>query len=156
MLVTSLLTNTNLSFYVTWSRYESEQSSTYREILALLYALKSMGTTWRDLKIKWYSDSMNAVKAIKRGSMNNKVHGISCQVFNWCEENRLEIYPHWLPRALITEADKISKFVDRDSWEKSQRVYELLTNNPGSKVLLGQYWDDIVFLGLSWDLGTEY
>lgn len=51
-----------------WSESEQKESSTNRELRAILYVLRSIGPKLSGNKLKWYSDSQNACRIISVGT----------------------------------------------------------------------------------------
>ena len=95
-----------------FSHLESESSSTLREILGSLRAIKTLFR--RDTKILFPCDSLNTYRAIRWGSRNGEIHEIAIEIFFFCLEHGVELIPVWTERShyIITEADKRGRFVE--------------------------------------------
>ena len=99
-----------------WSDSERLESSTSRELRAVLYVLRSLGPKLSGKKLKWYTDSQNACRIISVGSTNPGLHDLSIDLFNCCLEYDICIEPEWLPREFNTKADELSRIIDPDDW----------------------------------------
>lgn len=111
-----------------WSDSEKIESSTHREIRAVLYMLRSLGSKLRGMKLKWFSDSQNACRIIAVGSTNVSLHDLSIDLYNCCIEYNIVIQPEWLPRDLNVRADELSKIIDPDDWSLNREVFVQLDN----------------------------
>jgi hypothetical protein len=56
-----------------WSGFESKQSSTWRELKAVLYVLQRIGGDLIGRTIKWKVDNINVVHIMRKGSMKVKL-----------------------------------------------------------------------------------
>ena len=102
---------------VYFSHVESESSSTLREVLGSLRAVKTFfkrGIT----KILLPCDSYNTYLAIRRGSRNDEIHAVAIEIFFFCLEHGVEIIPVWTERShyIIKEADKRGRFVEPNDY----------------------------------------
>ncbi|XP_071945794.1 uncharacterized protein [Antedon mediterranea] len=114
-----------------WSDSESKESSTSRELRALLYVLRSLGTQLRGKKLKWYTDSQNACRIISVGSTNANLHDLSIDLYNCGMDLNIHIEPEWLPRELNSRADQLSRFIDPDDWSLNRSVFSHLDKRFG-------------------------
>ena len=53
-----------------WLPHESLQSSTWRELKAVLRVLESLADKLRNQRIRWFSDNQNVVRILSVGSRN--------------------------------------------------------------------------------------
>lgn len=60
--------------YKQWTEVESQQSSTWRELSAIEFALKSFLPMLKHSYVKWYSDSQAACTVARVGSMRKDLH----------------------------------------------------------------------------------
>ena len=98
---------------VYFSYLESEASSTLREILGGLRAVKTLFRRG-ETKILFPCDSLNTYRAIRWGSRNIDIHEIAIEIFFFCLEHDVELIPVWTERShyIITEADKRGRFIE--------------------------------------------
>ncbi len=114
-----------------WSDSEKSESSTHREVRAVLYVLRSVGPKLVGKKLKWYSDSQNACRIISVGSAIPVLHDLSIDLYNVCLKYNIAIEPEWLPRDLNTRADELSRILDPDDWSLNPGVFAFLDRKFG-------------------------
>ena len=107
-----------------WSSEESQKSSTFRELLALLQTIYSLDQKLSNCKILWYTDNQNACTIVNKGSMVEDLQDLSMDIFNFCDVKNLRIFPHWVERAGNTIADRISKIRESADWTVNQSIFE--------------------------------
>lgn len=92
-----------------WNVSEGEKSSTWRELLAIDYALKSFLPIIRGSYLKWFSDSQTAVRIVQVGSMKKKLHDLVIKFFQCCAENQIALDIQWIPRSDLEREDYTSR-----------------------------------------------
>ena len=105
---------------------EQRKSSTWRELTALFYALKTFQKLLHRKQAVCCVDNFATSRIVEIGSPNSELHSIALKIFDFCQENSVEIRVKWIPRALNTEADLLSKHVDLDDWEISSELFSYL------------------------------
>ena len=97
-------------FLAEFSREQSEASSTYRELVGILWCLQATAHKTSH-RIVFACDNWQSVNAIRRGSRVKQVQQISERIFRWCLANNRVCWPVWLPRTdpVIQEADRLSR-----------------------------------------------
>ena len=110
---------------------ERSESSTWREIMAILYGLKSFFPDIRNKNISWKIDNYAASRIVKVGSRNAKLQDVALEIHEICFQNNINLKVTWIPREFNTEADKFSKYVDVDSWEITKEFFQFLDNTWG-------------------------
>ena len=100
-----------------WEVSEGEMSSTWRELSAIDYALKSFLPIIKGSYLKWFSDSQTAVRIIQVGRMKKELHDLAIKIFQCCAENQISLDIQWIPRSDLERADYISRIVDIDDWQ---------------------------------------
>ena len=108
-----------------WSSSEAENSSTWRELKAVHFALTSFKNSVQGKSVKWHSDNQGAVDI---GSPNTELHSIALDIFNLCRKFNVRFVSQWVPRELNTCADDISNIVDFDDWYTTQGLFAHLDN----------------------------
>ncbi|EDO42131.1 predicted protein [Nematostella vectensis] len=98
---------------VLWSEQEQAQSSTYRELKAIMYSLQSFV-------------SVLAGKKLHYGSSNQALQNIAVNIFQFFVKNAVNIAMQWIPRKENELADYISKIVDPDDWMLHPNLFALI------------------------------
>ena len=91
---------------------ERQESSTYRELLAIQFVLSSFSSFLPNS-----TDSQGAGRIVQVGSMNFNLHKLASDIFSFCFKFGIELDIEWVPRSLNEKADYLSKIVDYDDWE---------------------------------------
>ena len=114
-----------------FSAEEAALSSGHRELLAVLYALRSMPTTARStaLSVFWLTDSQNLVSFLTKGSSKRPIQMTVLQIYQLSRSLLLDIIPIYLQRSdyRIQIADYGSRYYDADDWAIDPRSFESLT-----------------------------
>ena len=55
-------------FHQNWSDFEKEQSSTFRELLAVSYSIKAFTDCLKSQSVAWYTDNQNVARIVSTGS----------------------------------------------------------------------------------------
>ena len=106
-----------------WSDAEVGMSSTVRELLAIQTVLTQLVCFLENKAVRIHTDSKNAEIILIKGSTSNHLHSLATDIHTFAVENRMIIFPVWVPREENCFADEISKFFDLDSWEVNQEVF---------------------------------
>lgn len=112
--------------YRSWNVSEAAQSSTWRELKAIEFALCSFREKLTCKSVRWCSDNQAAVSILQVGSPKPELHKIAVSVFCFCKENNISIFPEWVPRELNKYADQISKNTDFDDWYTSSNFFRFM------------------------------
>ena len=102
---------------------EQESSSTYRELLAIQYAIQAFEPLLHGCNVKILTDSQMAMKIVQVGSMKLDLHKLAISIFSTCFRANIELDIQWIPRSLNAKADYISRFTDFDDWEVKPEVW---------------------------------
>ena len=142
-----------------WVLEECGKSSTWRELSAILFALHSFLPLLKGSYVKWFSDSQNALKIIRVGSMRSDLHAIALEIFQFCANNGIELEVQWIPRTEIERADYISRIIDVDDWQISADCFMSLEESWGvhSVDCFASYYDKKVnkFFSRFWNPGCS-
>jgi len=101
-----------------------KQSSTYRKLKAVDFALKSFSLKLGSRYVKLYSDNQNVVRIINIGSMKMDLQEIALSIFHNCLKYNIFLDVAWVPRSLNTEADFYCKMFDYDDWQVHESVFK--------------------------------
>ena len=96
-----------------WEHWEREKSSTWRELSAIEFLLRSFTELLKSTHVKWFTDSQVAAKIVEVGSMKFELHVLAINIFTLCI-NQITLDIQWIPREENVQADYISKLVDPD------------------------------------------
>ena len=96
------------------NEHEMKQSSTYRDLKAVDFALKSFSLKQGSRYVKLYSDNQHVVRIINIGSMKMDLQEIALSIFHNCLKYNIFLDVAWVPRSLNTEAAFYCKIFDYD------------------------------------------
>lgn len=97
-----------------WSTEESQKSSTWRELLAIKFALEAFNSQLAGQRVRCFTDNQNVVRIVRVGSMVKELHDIALDIFLFTSQRRIHLDVNWLPRAQNSQADFVSKIIDFD------------------------------------------
>ena len=135
-----------------WTEAESQQSSTWRELSAIEFALKSFSPMLNHSYVKWYSDSQVACMIARVGSMRRDLHGIALRIYQLCLEHGIEFEIDWIPRTQLQKADFLSRLTDIDDWQITRECFDALEKLWGRHTLdcFANYYNAKISRFLSW------
>ena len=81
-----------------FSKQEQNTSSTYRELAAILYMLKSFNNPLIHETIQWNSDSQNVGRIIQVGSTKPDLQSLALQIYYMCLKNDNRIQSVGIPQ----------------------------------------------------------
>ena len=119
-------------FYQAFSSMESTLDSNGREMLAILYALRSFKALVRGKVVKLYTDNKNASIISMKGSMSLRLQRQALKIFQFCAMNNVTVEIEWIPRSLNEYADSLSRVVDFDDWSVSTVFFDYIASLFGS------------------------
>ena len=114
-----------------FSSFESAESSTYRELLAVKRIIESLSSELQGERVLWYSDNQNVARIISVGSRKPVLHELSIDIFNLCMRFDISIQPSWIPREDNVFADYLSKSKDTDDWGIDLESFEYIQSKFG-------------------------
>ena len=94
---------------------QMSESSTLRELLALLMLLQRHGQECRGRVLRVYFDSANAVRNLVKGgtTKNTRQHQLCKDIHALCTQWLITLQADWVPRDCNARADTLSKLFDR-------------------------------------------
>ena len=116
-----------------FSSSEKEMSSTYREPLAIHFALQAFQPLLQNCNVKLFTDSKMAVRITEVGSMKFEYHQLAIGIFSTCLHTNIHLDLQWLPRTANEQADYLSRLKDFDDWEVAPSIFQQMD------VLLGPH-----------------
>ncbi len=116
-----------------WTEEEKCQSSTHRELAALLHGLESFASYLSGKVVQWGTDNQNVVKITDVGSMKSELQQLALQIFALCMKENIRLHVTWFPRNThpMLLADQLSRIVDYDDWSISTQCFEYFNHLHG-------------------------
>ena len=114
-----------------WASSEKENSSTWKELMAVKKVLLSLVELLHGKRVKWFTDNTNVVSIVNKGSMKMPLQQIALEIFEVCLKNCISIDIEWIPRTGNEQADYISRITDSDDWGISQQLFETVDSRWG-------------------------
>lgn len=120
----------------TFTEQEMGESSTFRELLAVLKLLQRKKSLLQKQVLLTYLDSANSVRILlKFGTAGSeKCHELCNQIHAVCHTHRITLQPVWVPREENQRADALSKFFDHG--EPRASVRQKLSKTFGANVVM--------------------
>ena len=106
-----------------FSEKEKAESSTYRELAAVGYVLKSFQHQLKHQVVLWHTDNMNVAQIIHAGSSRNHIQKLALDIYQLCLHHDIQIVSGWIPHEENKLADSISKFNDTDDWSIDNETF---------------------------------
>ena len=80
-------------------------TSTWRELAAIKFSIEPFGTRLSKQRVRWHTDSKNAVQIIQVGSMVRELQDLALSVFLFTAQRQIQLDLIWLPRRQNAGAD---------------------------------------------------
>ena len=106
-----------------WSENERMKSSTWRELYAIEFALRSFCGELKNSRVKWFTDNRAAAKIVEVGSMRYDLQCFALRIFQICLAYKISLDIQWVPRNEVAKVDFISRFIDIDDWQISRSLF---------------------------------
>ena len=97
-----------------FSHFESQQSSTFRELKAIFYVIKAHVAPLRHKKVNFFTDNENASRIVSVVSPKQHLQCVALNIFQLCLVNDTQIDAQWILRDANVRGDLLSCFVDKD------------------------------------------
>ena len=110
----------------TFTHFERNESSTYRELAAVKHVLHSLGPQLKHETVLWHSDNKNVSTVINYGSPKEQLHSLALDVYHASLKFDIRLISKWIPREDNTIADAISKYHDTDDWSIDNETFNFL------------------------------
>ena len=115
-------------FFQAFSSLESGLDGNARELLAILYGLKSFRASLTGKVVKVFTDSKNAASISAKGSNSLRLHALALENFAYCAAHDISLEVEWIPRSLNSYADSVSRVVDYDDWAVSTIFFQQVSS----------------------------
>ena len=110
--------------YGQWTESEAEQSSTWRELAAVLQVLMGVARKLANYRVRWFTDNQNVSRILMVGSKKAHLQDLALRVFSIAVQNNIKLEPEWIPRELNERADYLSRIIDYDDWMLNPVVFD--------------------------------
>jgi len=114
-----------------FSRFECQQSSTFRKLKPFSMLSKRMLHLSGTRKLKFLTDNENASRIVSVGSPKQHLQCLALDIFQLCLVNDILIDAQWIPRDASVRADLLSRFVDQDDWSLNCEIFAQLDSRWG-------------------------
>jgi len=111
-----------------WLPEEAQQSSTWRELVAVYRVLEAIANKLRNCRVRWFTDNQNVARLLLVGSRKEHLQIEVLKVFSLCVSHSIHLEPEWIPRKENELADYISRIVDSDDWQLEPTLFAWLDN----------------------------
>ena len=101
-------------FFQAFSSLESGLDNNARELLAILYGLKSFRIFLMGKVVKDFTDSKNAASNSAKGSDSLRLHTLPLEIFAYCVAHDILLEAQWIPRSLNSYTNTVSRVIDYD------------------------------------------
>ena len=115
-LITPMPLRQEIIIHKEFSEFEKLQSSTYRELLAVLHGLREPKHLLKDQCLRWHTDAKNVVSIVRKGSMKPPLLEMALEIFNITKQYGICLSVSWLKREDNDRADAYSRIIDFDDW----------------------------------------
>ena len=109
--------------YGQWTECEARQSSTWRELTAVLQILMAVVEKLKNCRVRWFTDNQNVARILQVGSKKSGLHATAVKVFSLSVQHHIRLEPEWIPRHLNERADYLSRIVDYDDWQLNPDIF---------------------------------
>jgi hypothetical protein len=115
-----------------WNEIELNQSSTWRELKCVQYALESFKLLLSDSTVKWFTDNQAVLSIVESGSMKLHLYHLALDIFECVKEQHINLEVEWIPRTLNEQADYLSKIIDYEDWKVKDIYFHSIQSYWGS------------------------
>ena len=110
---------------------EMKQSSTWRELKSVSFALRSFAPILHNSSVKLYTDNKAVAFITDSGSNKPHLNTIAKDIFCLSSAHGIRLSVEWIPRTLNQKADYYSKIVDFDDWCVSNDYFRAIDSRWG-------------------------
>ena len=114
-----------------WDSLQMKQSSTWRELHCVSFALRSFAHLLSGCSVKWFTDNQTVPFIVESGSMNQHLHELAVDIFYTAKAYDIEIEAEWIPCSLNEKADYLSKIDDCDDWTVKDSYFHVVNSHWG-------------------------
>jgi len=114
-----------------WNVHDCCESSSFRELKAILLALRSFCKLLINCNVKIFTDNQSVVRIAHCGSALAHLQSLAIEIFNLCMCFNISFQVQWIPREENEMADYLSRIVDPDDWMLNPSLFDLIVNKWG-------------------------
>ena len=129
--LTEASTQTKLVVNRMFTRQEAKESSTERELLAMLYGLGQHKGILAGKSVNWHTDAKSMVRIVRRGSTKRVLANLAVAIFILTKTANINLIPIWVPRTENEEADLWSRVRDYNDWGVLHSWFHKITDEFG-------------------------
>lgn len=118
-----------------WTEKEAEWHINEKELLVVLFGLKSLGRTLKNLTIRLLSDNTTTVTYLNKmgGARSPRCNLIAFLIWSWCEGNELWLLAAHIPGSQNWQADTLSRvFTNNVEWCLNDNIFQLICTRFGT------------------------
>ena len=115
-----------------FDKTEKKQSSTWRELEALHYSLKSSKGRFKNETVYWYTDNFASSLIVSKGSNKEKLQKLALNIFEITSTFNIKLSVFWIPRKNNRQADALSKNMDNDDWVTTSNLIDIIERRWGN------------------------
>ena len=112
--------------HINWDSLQMNQSSTWRELHCVSFALKSFAHLLSGCDVRWFTDNQAVPSIVHSGSMKEHLHILALDIFQTAKDNNIDSDVEWISRTQNERAVYLSKIVDYDDWIVKIAIFMLL------------------------------
>ena len=114
--------------HINWDSLQMNQSSTWRELHCVSFALKGFAHLLSGCDVEWFTDNQAVPSIVHPGSMKEHLHILALNIFQTAKDNNIDINVEWIPRTKNERADYLSKIVDYEDWTVKDCYFHAVTS----------------------------
>ncbi len=118
-----------------FSKEESVESSTFRELLGVFRCLQAMISLCQGKFVVFQVDAQNLLGIVNRGSPRLKLNTLAREFFWFGLEYRIALNVEWVPKEENTLADELSKLLIPDDSMLSRAFFRKLEERFGQRIV---------------------
>ena len=118
--------------YKNFDKTEKKQSSTWRELEAIHYSLKSSKGRFKNETVYWYTDNFASSLIVNKGSNKEKLQKLALNIFEITSTFNIKLSVFWIPRKNNRQADALSKNMDNDDWVTTSNLIDIIERRWGN------------------------
>ena len=144
----------------TWTKDVSFQPSNYRELLAILKAIRSFRNVLKGSQVQVLSDNVTSVAYINQlGGSSLVMTKLMTTIFVYCHELGINLTSRYLARRSNQHADFLSRILTPYEWQLHPRIFKMIDNMWGPHTV-DRFASELTtqlprFNSLYWDPMTE-
>ena len=111
-----------------FSEYEIKQSSTWRELFAIQFALHSFAPKISNKSVHWETDNYAASLIVASGSNTEHLQTLAEDIYELTVKHSIVLQVKWIPQHKNRIADPLSKSYDFDDWGTTDTLFHYLNS----------------------------